>query len=290
MANEQGGIQAFKELLNHYGIRPERNLGQNFLWDKALLVKMTDEALLQPVVQVLEIGSGAGTLTEVLAGKAEKVVSLEIDPTLQPLLQDLALRKPNIHFHFGDATKLDLSKLFTEEEKREVQIMANLPYYLTSELIRQCLCQLPQASRMTFLVQKDVVPRLRGTAGDGKSQSKNQGSLAKLIACYGDVKLVRTLPAGNFYPVPGVDSELVYFAKREGTEAYAMLEEHPAILVKTIDQAFSQRRKTLINCMGEAKKETEAWLVRKELPLTTRAEELQPEDFASLAKQVYLGR
>ncbi len=290
MGSDRRTLPQFKEHLAAYQITPAHHLGQNFLWDRELLQKMVEKALLPPLGAILEIGSGAGTLTEELALAATRVVSLEIDPSLQGLLTDLASRLPSLTLRFTDARAVDFADLFTAQEKENVQIMANLPYYLTSELIRQCLCQLPEARQMAFLVQKDVVPRLRGSAGDGKSKSKNQGDLAKLIACYGEVVTCMDLPAEHFYPKPRVDSTLIYLRRREGTAALALLETEAKVLAKTIEQAFSQRRKTLVNCFSQVgkKAETEAWLVEAGRSLTCRAEELDADDFASLAKRLYL--
>lgn len=282
--------QEFLARLHSYGLRPAHALGQNFLWDKDLLQSIVEGAALLPLDRVLEIGSGAGTLTEVLAERAKRVVSVEIDQHLQPILNDLADKHPNLEFIFEDARKLRFDELFSADEKRNLQIVANLPYYLTSELIKQCLCQLPQARRMIFLVQKDAVPRLKGAAGDGKSESKNQGWLAKLIACYGEVKILKTLPAACFYPEPHVDSQLIYLERSQGSSALAMLESHPDRLSRVIEVAFYQRRKSMVNCFAASglKEQVRAWLLERNLPATLRAEQLSPEDFADLTSNLYL--
>lgn len=284
------GKKEFLAKLSRFGIVPDYALGQNFLWDQELIRGLIREACEEPLVNVLEIGAGAGTLSEVLAEEAEKVIALEIDERLSGLLAELAAAQPNLRVIMADAREIDLAGLFSPREKRQLQIMANLPYYITSELIRRCLLALPEASAMHFMVQKDVVPRLRGTAGDGKSKVKNQGSLMKLISCYGELKTHRVLPGARFYPEPRVESQFISLLKREQGEVTALLEERPQDLARTIEQAFSQRRKTLLNCFPdqESKIRIAECLKQQNLPQNVRAEQLNAAEFAALTRALCL--
>lgn len=284
------GRKEFIEMLGRYGITPDYALGQNFLWDETLPERMLASAGAACPVNVLEIGAGPGTLTRVLAARARRVIAVEIDPQMEPLLRDLQKTFPSLEVIMGDALRLPLRGLFTPEEKQSLQIIANLPYYITSDLIRKCVTELPEASEMIFLVQKDVLPRLRGEAGDGKSKTKNQGWLSKLISCYGEVRGHMTLPGSCFYPEPRVESRLVSIKRLEQGEVTEVLEAMPGELAKTIEQSFSKRRKTLLNCFPDQadKCAVSAWLTARGLPQSVRAEQLGPAEFASLTRVLCL--
>lgn len=276
--------------LETYGIRPEYSLGQNFLWDRALIEKMLEKSSALPLVNVLEIGAGAASMSEILARHAQKLVAIEIDERLFPLLRRCEETYSSLTFIPGDACKMDFASFFTAEEKKDLQVIANLPYYLTSDLIKKCVLELPEADRFIFLVQDDAVPRLKGAAGDGKSKSKNQGALAKLLSCYGEVKSLFKVPARAFYPEPRVDSRFISVEARDRGEASRLLREKPEALAYVIEQAFSQRRKTLLNCFPEkaTKEKIKVWLNREKMAENIRAEQLSAKDFASLTRALCL--
>ena len=284
------GKREFLKELESAGIRPRHAIGQNYLWDRALLKRLLEEAEVYPLHAVLEIGPGAGSLTKILAESAEKLIAVEIDPQTRPLLEALEEDYPVLDVMYEDALQLDLGRLFTPEEKEELQIIANLPYYLTTELIRHCILSLPEAKAMHFMVQKEVLPRLSGTAGDGKSQSKNKGSLSVLIAAYGELRAHRVVKAGAFYPAPRVDSRFVSLIKKAKPGVSEVLEKAPEKLDAVIRQAFSVRRKTLLNAFPDKndKMRLKKWLKAENLPLNVRAEQLAPAEFAALTRVLCL--
>lgn len=280
----------FINQLEHFGIEPQYALGQNFIWDRDFLQELLAEAGAFPLDCVLEIGAGAGTLTEVLASQARRVLSIEIDRRTEGLLRSLEAKYDSLEILFCDAKTADLRGLFSEEERKNLKIVANLPYYLTSDLIRHCLLSLPEAEQMFFMVQKDIVPRLRGTAGDGKSKVKNQGSLMKLISCYGELRTHKTVSAAHFYPAPRVDSQFISLLRKEIPGVTEVLLEAPEELAAVIDQAYSQRRKTLVNCFPEksTKEKIVSWLKFHNLAENIRAEQLTAAEFASLTRELCL--
>jgi 16S rRNA (adenine1518-N6/adenine1519-N6)-dimethyltransferase len=282
--------QEFLTYLDKYGIEAKKGLGQNFLYDEALIERVLEEALDLPLDNVLEIGSGAGSLSRVLAKHAQKLVSIEKDESLGQLLQDLGSACPNASFILTDATQLDLSFLFTDDEKDSLHIVANLPYYLTSELISQLILELPQAQAMLFLVQKDAVPRLSGVEGDGKSKSKNQGWISKWISCYGTLKPLQTVGRDKFYPEPNISSQFILLEPDMNFKRRNFLMRHGDLLLHTIKLSFGQRRKSLVNCLDQVGLKDRAllWLQETGKSPTERAENLDSDDFISLTKFLFL--
>ena len=282
--------QEFLTYLDKYGIEAKKGLGQNFLYDEAFIEQVLEDALNLPLDNVLEIGTGAGSLSLVLAQNAKKLVSIEKDDSLRFLLQDLGNAYPNASFILTDATQLELSFLFTDDEKDSLHVVANLPYYLMTDLISQVILELPQAEAMLFLVQKDAVPRLSGTEGDGKSKSKNQGWISKWISCYGTVKALQTVGREKFYPEPNISSQFILLEPDMNFKRRNFLIRHGDLLLHTIKLSFGQRRKSLVNCLDQVglKERVLLWLQEEGKSPTERAENLDSDDFISLTKFLFL--
>lgn len=282
--------QDFLAYLNQFNVVPKYDLGQNFLYNETYLSRIMDEIYPDGFHHVLEIGTGAASLSRVLAKRAKSLVTIEIDNSLQEIIADLSRKFPNVQGIVTDATTLDLSFLFTEEEKDDLHIVANLPYYITSDLISQCIVELPQAQSLLFLVQEDAVPRICGREGDGKSKSKNQGWLNKFITCYGDIRAMHKVSRDKFYPSPHVDSQFILVEKSMKRKQVLFLERHGHLLLHTIKLAFSQRRKTLVNSFEQVglKSSVARWLEQEDMSASIRAEELESEDFMSLTRFLFL--
>lgn len=281
---------SFLNYIGQYNIQAKYEMGQNFLYDESFISEVLNQVFSDKLENVLEIGSGAASLSRELAKRSKKLVTIEIDSDFQGLLEDFSQDFPNTQVILTDVNHLDLSFLFTDEEKDNLSIVANLPYYITSELISQCITELSEAQSMLFLVQEEAAARIVGREQEGKSQTKNRGWLYHFIKVYGDAKVISNVPAEKFYPEPRVDSQFVLIEKSTNQKQNRMLERHADLVLHTIKLAFSQRRKTLLNCFEASglKNNVGRWLEQVNKAQTARAEELSTEEFLSLTQFLFL--
>ncbi len=250
MVNKLTSPSEIKRLIDQYHFPVRKKLGQNFLVDEHILQMILEAAQLAKQTTVLEIGPGFGTLTVALAEQAERVVSIEIDPMLIPILQDAFLAYPNIRLIHADALKVDFSALFAADE--EITVAANLPYYITSPLIVQ-LMQAPfRMKKMVILVQKEVGDRLLAQA-----DTVEYGSLSVFVQSTAKVELVCRAPRTVFYPSPKVDS--VVIAITPDANLRSRIVSMP-VLELTNRAIFGQRRKTISNSL----KNSPYWTVTAE--------------------------
>ena len=223
------------DILKQNNFNFNKKFGQNFIYDKNLLNAIIEQSGINSEDEVLEIGPGAGTLTKVIAQKAKKVVSYEIDTNLKPILAENLKDVTNAKIIFQDALKTDLNEI-ESNFKNEYTLIANLPYYITTPLIFKFL-KSERVKSMCIMVQKEVGQRLIATNKD-----KEYGAISAILDFYGDVKILRQVPRHMFTPVPNVDSSVVQInIKRNKYNANADLYE------KIIKSAFANRRKTLAN-------------------------------------------
>ena len=260
-------------LLRKYGLRPDHSLGQNFLVDQAGLEKVVSAARLAGGEDVLEIGSGLGNLTRLLAAIARKVVAVEIDNQLIPPLKEVLGELPNVRIVTGDILKLDPTELM---ESGSYRVVANIPYYITSALIRHLLeTRIPPKS-LVLTVQREVAERICATPD-------KMSLLALSVQVYGHPTIVARLPAGAFYPPPKVDSAVIR------VEVYPNPGMHPKqldLFFRLAKAGFSQKRKTLRNTlrggMGWSKEQSEAILTRAGIDPSRRAETLSLQEWKTL--------
>jgi 16S rRNA (adenine1518-N6/adenine1519-N6)-dimethyltransferase len=224
-------------LLRQYGLSPKKGLGQNFLVDPEALRKIIQAADIPPGSLVLEVGPGLGSLTRGLAQVARKVVAVELDEGLLPLLAQVLAGYQNVEVVSGDILEIDPSRLVGETG---YLVVANIPYYITSALIRHLLAPAIKPARIVLTVQKEVAERICAGPGD-------LSLLALSVQVYGEAKRVLRIPAGAFYPAPKVDSSVVR------VDLYAQ----PLIASSDLDDyfklaraGFSQKRKTLRNSLS----------------------------------------
>jgi 16S rRNA (adenine1518-N6/adenine1519-N6)-dimethyltransferase len=224
-------------LLRAYGLHPKKGLGQNFLVDPAALERVVDVAEIHPDDQVLEIGAGLGGLTRRLARAAQKVVAVEIDCQLLPILVDTLRGFSNVLIQPGDMLELDPAELMG---KSGYIVVANIPYYITSAIIRHLLEAPVKPTRLTLTVQKEVAQRITAEPGD-------MSLLALSVQVYGRAWITARIPAGAFFPAPKVDSAVV------------RIDLYPTPLIPTqrldiffrlIKAGFGQKRKMLRNTMA----------------------------------------
>ncbi len=263
-----------RRLLQHYGLHPKKSLGQNFLVDEGGLRRIVAAADLTESDVVLEIGPGLGSLTRCLAAEAGRVVAVELDGRLIPVLEDQLAGTSNVQLIHGDILSLNPAALAGECYK----VVANLPFYITGAILRHLLGAKPRPRMMVLTVQHEVAQRL--TAAPGRLSL-----LAVSVQYYGQVSRVARLKAGSFYPRPEVDSAVVR------VDMY----QEPAFDVpddewffRVVRAGFGQKRKQLRNGLrsglGLPAAEAEALLAAAGIDHRRRAETLSLEEWASLAR------
>jgi 16S rRNA (adenine1518-N6/adenine1519-N6)-dimethyltransferase len=235
--------EKFPDLLRRYGLRPDKGLGQNFLIDEAALQRVVDAAELQPEEAVLEIGPGLGSLTRLLATACRRVVAVELDAALIPALQEMLAAYPNVQIVQGDILALDPVMLMREDEARTAPdycVVANIPYYITSALIRHLLETRQPPRKLALTVQREVAERICAAPGE-------LSLLALSVQVYGLPRVATRIPAGAFYPPPKVDSAVIRVDLYDQPRIPAAGLERFFILAKA---GFSQKRKMLRNSMA----------------------------------------
>lgn len=231
--------KVMKDILDKYGFRFSKRLGQNFLIDGNIINKIADTAELNENSGVLEIGPGFGTLTQVLCSKAKKVVAIEIDKSLERVHKE-TLNYDNVKVIYEDFMKIDVDKLIDEEFKGlDVKIVANLPYYITTPIIMKILEERYKISKIVVMVQKEVAQRLNSLPG-----SKEYGAITLAVQYRADTNIAMIVPNTVFMPRPKVDSAVIELniLKKPRIEV-----QDEILLFNVIKASFGQRRKTLLN-------------------------------------------
>jgi 16S rRNA (adenine1518-N6/adenine1519-N6)-dimethyltransferase len=234
-------------ILRRHGLRPDKSLGQSFLLDPVALRRVVEAAEVESMDAVLEIGAGAGSLTRYLAVASRRVVAVELDSDLIPILKQVLAPYPNTEIVEGDILTKDPARLMAEltfDQDGQVSepdylVVANIPYYITSALIRRLLESQPRPRRLVLTVQKEVAHRICAAPGD-------MSLLALSVQVYGEPRVVLNIPAGSFYPPPKVDSAVVRVdLYSEPLIASNLLD----IFFRLAKAGFGQKRKTLRNAL-----------------------------------------
>ena len=270
------------EIIQKYGFTFRKKFGQNFLIDGHVLDRIVDAARITKEDCVVEIGPGIGTLTQYLAEAAGKVVAVEIDRMLIPILGETLADYPNVTVLHQDILKTDLAAIAQEYNGgRPLKIAANLPYYITTPIIMDLLEARVPVSTMTVMVQKEVGERMM--AGPG---TKDYGALSLAGQYYAEPYLAANVPPNCFMPRPKVASAVMHLTLREQPPVEVPDEK---LLFRVIRAAFGQRRKTLANALTNAatlpftKEQVSAALEQAGLPAAVRGEALDLPAFAKLA-------
>lgn len=280
-------IHRTKAILQRHGFSFKKSLGQNFLIDLNILNKIVDAAELREASGVLEIGPGIGSLTEQSAKRAKKVVALEIDQRLLPILEDTMAPYPNVHVIHGDALELDIRDIvdreFLQEGIDDIAVVANLPYYVTTPIIMRLLESKIQFRSLVMMIQKEVAERIGAKPG-----TKAYGSLSIAIQYYAEATVSFIVPKSVFMPAPNVDSAVITLKMRP----------RPAVDVKDENfffeiarASFAQRRKTILNNLTshlgkDNKVDLERLLNEAGIDPKRRGETLSLEEFARLADTI----
>ena len=242
-----GNPQNTIEILQKYQFSFQKKFGQNFLIDAHVLDKIIRAADIGKDDMVLEIGPGIGTMTQYLAEAAGKVIAVEIDRNLIPILQDTLDGYENVRLINEDVLKLDLRKLVQEEnEGKPVKVVANLPYYITTPIIMGLFEGSVPVSSITVMVQKEVAERMKSGPGN-----KDYGALSLAVQYYADTYLVANVPPNCFMPRPKVGSAVIRLTRHERPPVETVDEK---LMFDIIRAAFNQRRKTLTNGLNNSDK------------------------------------
>jgi len=277
--------QAVRTILDARGLAPKKNYGQNFLTDSFVLDKIVSAAGITKDALAIEIGPGLGALTAELAARAGKVLAVEIDASLIPVLHETLAEYDNVRIVNADVLKLDLGALVAEENMKTAHLVANLPYYITTPIVFHVLENKLPIESMTVMVQKEVGERMRA-----KPSTKAYGAITVCIQYYAEVSLVANVPSNCFYPRPGVDSAVVKFSL---LPAPCVTVTEEAYFFTLVHAAFSMRRKTLVNCLaacdglGVGKAAVAEALAVCGLSESVRGEALDIYEFAKLTEVLY---
>ena len=282
--SQLSNIKNVKEILARHGFTFSKKLGQNFIVNPSICPRIAELGGAGPDTGVLEIGPGLGVLTWELAARARKVVAVELDERLLPVLGETLAGFDNVKVIQADVLKIVLDALLRQEfPNMEVVICANLPYYITSPIVMRLLETRLPVKAITVMVQKEAAARICAAPG-----SRNAGALSAAVSYYAVPQILFPVSRGSFMPAPEVDSAVIRLDIRP-QPAVSPVDE--ALFFKVIRAGFSQRRKTLSNSLssglGLAKDQTSAALQQVGLRPSARAEELTLEDFCRLTSQIF---
>ena len=273
-------INTIKKLLFPEGFSFKKSLGQNFLIDSTVCPRMA-EAAADDHTGVLEIGPGIGVLTRAVAERAKRVVTIELDERLRPVLSKTLADLDNVRVIWGDAMKLDLRAIIEENFKdcEKIAVCANLPYYITSPIIMALLEQKLPIDNITVMVQKEAAERLCAQVS-----SREAGAVTVAVSYYAESEILFTVGSDSFMPPPKVDSAVIKLSVRKTPAVDVRDDKKFFSLVKG---CFAQRRKTLLNTVSSTlhidKEALKSCLEELSLPQDVRAEKLTIEELAALS-------
>ena len=272
-----------KEVVDKHGFKFSKSLGQNFLIDDNVIDRILDGARLSKGDKIIEVGPGIGTLTREMGRVADKVVAIEIDKTLIPILKDTLDEFENIEVINQDILKVNVEDLVKEKlNGGPVKLVANLPYYITTPIVMKFLEEDIPVTDIVVMVQKEVADRMNANPG-----TKDYGALSVAVQYYCDTEIVAKAPRHMFIPQPNVDSTVIGLHVREKRKYNVDSED---IFFKTVKAAFGQRRKTLLNALGTLgflnKDEIREVLNEANIDEKRRGETLSIEEFANLSNCV----
>ncbi len=272
------------EVLRRHNFTFQKKYGQNFLIDPNVLQRVIDAAGVAEDDCVLEIGPGIGTMTQLLAERAGKVVAVEIDRNLIPILEETLSPYPNVTVINEDILKLDVRELVSGQEGHPVKVVANLPYYITTPIIMSLLESGAPLKSITVMVQREVAERMQ--AGPG---TKEYGALSLAVQYYSEPEVVANVPPNCFIPRPNVGSAVIRLT-RYGTPPVQAADAGKLFAI--IRASFNQRRKTLANSLGNApglgvsRERVAQVLEEMGLPAMVRGEALTLTQFAALSDRL----
>lgn len=280
---ELSNIGTIKDILGRHGFTFSKSLGQNFLINPSVCPKMAEQSGAKKGVGVIEVGPGIGVLTCQLAERADRVVAIELDKRLLPVLDETLAEYNNIKIINDDILKIDLKKLIeTEFSGMDVVVCANLPYYITSPVIMKLLEDRLPIKALTVMVQKEAAQRICAEVG-----SRQSGAVTVAVNYYAKPQILFGVSAGSFMPAPKVDSAVI---RLDILKEPCVQVENEELFFKVVKAAFSQRRKTLPNSLSAglqiSKLTVTNALNRANVPVNYRAEQLTMEQLAKISNAI----
>jgi 16S rRNA (adenine1518-N6/adenine1519-N6)-dimethyltransferase len=268
--------------MHQYGLYPKKRLGQNFLIDRNVLIKIADSCAISPEQYLVEIGPGLGGLTQELAKRCRGVLAIEVDAGLEPILSKLVTEEPNIRIIFQDVLKADieteLQHAYNLPEILPYQVCANIPYNITTPILFKLLENCPHMLSATLMMQKEVGERIMAVPGN-----KDYGRLTLSTAYYADVQHLMNVSRNCFHPKPEVDSVVLKIVPQHPKKVSI---NNEAIFKNFVTAAFQKRRKTILNItsgfFGISKEEAGQKLKILGLGTNLRPENLSLNDIANL--------
>ena len=280
-------LEETKFIMKKYNIRANKSLGQNFLINSEVVENIVNSSEINKEDMVIEVGPGLGTLTKYLLEKAGKVLCIELDPKMIKILNDRFSEYDNFEIINADVLKVNLNEVIDENKKngkiKNVKVVANLPYYITTPIIMKLLEEKLDIESITVMIQKEVADRLIEIPG-----GKNTGAITHTVYYYCESEKIMEAPNSSFIPEPEVTAEVIKMNLRKEPGVKV---DNPKVMFMIIKSAFMQRRKTLLNALTNTKvfiNKEEGLNILKKLNLNenVRAEELSLQDFATIAQAI----
>ena len=280
-------LEETKFIMKKYNIRANKSLGQNFLINSEVVENIVNSSEINKEDMVIEVGPGLGTLTKYLLEKAGKVLCIELDPKMIKILNDRFSEYDNFEIINADVLKVNLNEVIDENKKngkiKNVKVVANLPYYITTPIIMKLLEERLDIESITVMIQKEVADRLIEIPG-----GKNTGAITYTVYYYCESEKIMEVPNSSFIPEPEVTSEVIKMNLRKDLGVKV---DNPKVMFMIIKSAFMQRRKTILNALTNTNvfiNKEEGLNILKKLNLNenVRAEELSLQDFANIAQAI----
>ena len=284
MSNELYIPSVTKEIVSKYGFKFSKSLGQNFLVDGNIIKNICEGANITEEDGIIEIGPGIGTLTQQLSKYAKKVVAIELDKKLLPILEETLSECENVKVINEDVLKVDLERLIEEEFKGlNVKVVANLPYYITTPIIMKLLESKLDIQQIVVMIQKEVALRMQANPGN-----KDYGALSIAVQYYSQPEIIANVPATVFIPRPNVDSAVIMLNVYDEPKVKVKDEK---LMFNVVKSAFGQRRKTLLNALSGGnlnltKEEVSKVLEEANIDSKKRGEVLAIEDFVNISDTI----
>lgn len=281
--NNLSNIGTIKKILENHGFSFSKSLGQNFLVNPTVCPKIAEMGNAKQGFGIIEIGTGIGVLTKELCKRADKVVAIEIDNRLLPILNETLKDYDNWKIINEDVLKVDLEKVIkTEFQGMDVAICANLPYYITSPIIMNLLESRLPIKSITVMVQKEAATRICAMPA-----TRDVGAVSLAVRYFSDPKLLFNVSRGSFMPAPNVDSAVIRLDILEKTPQDVKNEE---FFFKLVRSSFSQRRKTLVNSVASMLSISKNYIIESlqtlNLNVNSRAEQMTLQNFIDLSNEL----
>ncbi len=266
------------QLLNNNSFNFKKKFGQNFIIDENIIDRIVDSASIDKDTLVIEIGPGAGSLTYKLASNAKQVLCYEIDTTLESILKDTLKDYNNVDIIFDDFLKRNVNDDIKKYDYKQVYVVANLPYYITTPIITKIIEDEIPVSKVVIMVQKEVGDRFKANVG-----TKDYNSLTIYLNHYFDIKKVMTVSKNVFLPKPRIDSMVLELNRKEKRKDL----KNPNLFFKLVRDSFTQKRKTLRNNLkGYNLDKIEEVLNKYNMDLSARAEQISSDIFIDIANSL----